>query len=49
MLNLSMMKKTATDSKAKEKTWTYMQPAWLIVNCQGKDVGVLFRLNYTIH
>ena len=43
--NLEKMKKTA-DSKAKG-----MKPhaACLVNISQGKDVGVLFRLNYSIH
>ena len=47
-LESSMMKKMATDSKAKGKKWD-LHMACLVNSCQGKNAGVLFRLNYLIH
>ena len=43
-LDSLMMKKTAADSKAKGK-----KPGSTCCLFQGKDGGVLFRLNYSIH
>ena len=49
-LDLSMMMKTAADSKAKgKKRGSTIQVACLVTCCQGKDAGDLFRLNYSIN
>ena len=47
-LDSSMMKKTAAYSKAKGKK-PGSTCAIMVISCQGKDAGVLFRLNYSIH
>ena len=47
-LDLSM-EKTASDSKAKGKKPGSTHAAYVVNSCQGKDAGVLFGLNYSIH
>ena len=42
------MKKTVADLKAKGKKLD-IRVARLVNSCQGKDAGILFRLNYSIH
>ena len=47
-LDLSMMKNTATDLKARGKKPGSTRRC-LVNSCQEKNAGVLFRLNYSIH
>ena len=43
-----MVKKTAAESKPKGKKMV-LREACLVNSGQGKDAGVLFRINYSIH
>ena len=46
--NLHTLDSTAADSNAKGKK-AGSTTACTVNSCQGKDAGVLFRLNYSIH
>ena len=49
VLDSSLMKKTAANSKTKGDKKTLDPHAIFVINsCQGKDAGIVFRLNYSI-